>query len=319
MRVHQIPVSVVGHAQWLDSTRKLCFGIGRVIGIVRTGEFVNGLWHLDDNQCHLVGHREGEVKGVVCVWSGDPLGRHQVGGGICRMSTLVVLRLPSGNQRGEELRVGQGRACEGCSLSAHIRLVGIVEVVVLIRQSTHKRCRIFRLPHEVARGGILLGGQLHVGIEGLSAAHHVEAAGIAFGEFGGVAVLHRTGSFAISRRVTSVGNGDGELLCLVLQMYGRELFLRAGCEQQEQCGLQEWVYVLFLHIHVLNGLNESEGKDGTHIEIVVLSAPVTFHATIGEHAPVPYEAVRVLRRRPNPVIVSKIILAACGNFLHPCV
>ncbi|MCS2815276.1 hypothetical protein NXX52_24860 [Bacteroides ovatus] len=53
-------------------------------------------------------HGEREVEGVVFPCRCGAFGSHQVGGGICRMSTLVVLRLPSGNQRGEEFRVGQG-------------------------------------------------------------------------------------------------------------------------------------------------------------------------------------------------------------------
>lgn len=66
------------------------------------------------------------------------------------------------------------------SLSAHIRLVGIVEVVVLIRQSPHKCRVVLGLPHEVARGGIPLCGQFHVGIEGLSAVRHVSPSGMFF-------------------------------------------------------------------------------------------------------------------------------------------
>ena len=62
----------------------------------------------------------------------------------------------------------------------------------------------------------------------------------------------------------------------------------------------------------------SESKDGTHIAAVVLIVPFTVHATEA-HAPVPCAAVRVLRGRPKPVTASKIILAVCGNFLHPCV
>ena len=90
----------------------------------------------------------------------------------------------------------------------------------------------------------------------VSAAHHVESAGIAFGELGGVAVLHGTGldtGFHIlnSRCISAIGNGDCQLLRLVL--HGRELFLRAGYKQQEQRSLQEVVYVLYLHI--LKGLN----------------------------------------------------------------
>ena len=71
-----------------------------------------------------------------------------------------------------------------CSLRqqihAHIRLVGIVEVVVLIRQSPHKCRVVLGLPHEVARGGIPLCGQFHVGIEGLSAVRHVSPSGMFF-------------------------------------------------------------------------------------------------------------------------------------------
>ena len=118
-------------------------------------------------------HGEREVEGIVLSGRCGAFGSHQVRDGIGCIGTLILPRLPRGNERGEELCVGQGRACESGSLSAHIRLIGIVEVVVLIRQSPHKRCRIFRLPHEVARVGIPLGDQLHVGIEGLSAAHHV--------------------------------------------------------------------------------------------------------------------------------------------------
>lgn len=121
-----------------------------------------------------------ELEGVVFPCRCGAFGSHQVGGGICRMSTLVVLRLPSGNQRGEEFRVGQGWACGSGSLSAHIRLVGIVEVVVLIRQSPHKCRVVLGLPHEVARGGIPLCGQFHVGIEGLSAVRHVSPSGMFF-------------------------------------------------------------------------------------------------------------------------------------------
>ena len=76
--------------------------------------------------------------------------------------------------------VGQGWACGSGSLSAHIRLVGIVEVVVLIRQSPHKCRVVLGLPHEVARGGIPLCGQFHVGIEGLSAVRHVSPSGMFF-------------------------------------------------------------------------------------------------------------------------------------------
>lgn len=64
----------------------------------------------------------------------------------------------------------------------------------------------------------------------------------------------------------------------------------------------------------------SESKDGTHTDAAaVLTVPVTAHATIGLHVPVPCEEFRVLRRRPKPPTASKIILAVCGNFLHPCV
>lgn len=64
----------------------------------------------------------------------------------------------------------------------------------------------------------------------------------------------------------------------------------------------------------------SESKDGTHTDAAaVLTVPVTAHATIGLHVPVPCEEFRVLRRRPKPLTASKIILAVCGNFLHPCV
>ena len=64
----------------------------------------------------------------------------------------------------------------------------------------------------------------------------------------------------------------------------------------------------------------SESKDGTHTDAAaVLTVPVTAHATIGLHVPVPCEGFRVLRRRPKPLTASKIILAVCGNFLHPCV
>ena len=58
----------------------------------------------------------------------------------------------------------------------------------------------------------------------------------------------------------------------------------------------------------------------THTDAAaVLTVPVTAHATIGLHVPVPCEEFRVLRRRPKPPTASKIILAVCGNFLHPCV
>lgn len=49
---------------------------------------------------------------------------------------------------------------------------------MLIRQSPHKCRVVLGLPHEVARGGIPLCGQFHVGIEGLSAARHVSPSGM---------------------------------------------------------------------------------------------------------------------------------------------
>ena len=59
----------------------------------------------------------------------------------------------------------------------------------------------------------------------------------------------------------------------------------------------------------------SESKDGTHTDAAaVLTVPVTAHATIGLHVPVPCEEFRVLRRRPKPPTASKIILAVCGLF-----
>lgn len=43
------------------------------------------------------------------------------------------------------------------------------------------KCRVvLGLPHEVARGGIPLCGQFHVGIEGLSAVRHVSPSGMFF-------------------------------------------------------------------------------------------------------------------------------------------
>ena len=63
----------------------------------------------------------------------------------------------------------------------------------------------------------------------------------------------------------------------------------------------------------------SESKDGTHTVAEALIAPVTVHVTIGVHGPGPHAGVQVLRRRPKPPTASKIILAVCGNFLHPCV
>ena len=60
----------------------------------------------------------------------------------------------SGNQRGEEFRVGQGWACGSGSLSAHIRLVGIVEVVVPHPTIPPNVSCCPWTSHEVARGGI---------------------------------------------------------------------------------------------------------------------------------------------------------------------
>lgn len=51
---------------------------------------------------------------------------------------------------------------------------------MLIRQSPHKCRVVLGLPHEVARGGIPLCGQFHVGIEGLSAVRHVSPSGMFF-------------------------------------------------------------------------------------------------------------------------------------------
>ena len=111
--------------------------------------------------------------------------------------------------------------------------------------------------------------------------------------------------YCIPRRVTSVGNGDGELLCLVL--CGRELFLRAGGgKQQEQCGLQEVVYVLYLHI--FNGLNRLESKDGTNIELEINITPSAAYPSIIRICyPIPHCVALELRRRPKLMVIGEFV------------
>ena len=52
-------------------------------------------------------------------------------------------------------------------------LIGIVEIIVFVQQPACERCRTFSFPYETARVGISLGCQFHVGIDCLSALHHV--------------------------------------------------------------------------------------------------------------------------------------------------
>ena len=54
----------------------------------------------------------------------------------------------------------------------------------------------------------------------------------------------------------------------------------------------------------------SESKDGTHIEVAALTAPVTAHATIGAHVPESCVAVRGLRRRPKQGTAASLVKAA---------
>ena len=59
---------------------------------------------------------------------------------------------------------------------------------------------------------------------------------------------------------------------------------------------------------VASGILQS--KDGTHIEVAALTAPVTAHATIGAHVPESCVAVRGLRRRPKQGTAASLVKAA---------
>lgn len=58
-------------------------------------------------------------------------------------------------------------------MKANSCLIGIVEIIVFVQQPACERCRTFSFPYETARVGISLGCQFHVGIDCLSAPHHV--------------------------------------------------------------------------------------------------------------------------------------------------
>ena len=59
---------------------------------------------------------------------------------------------------------------------------------------------------------------------------------------------------------------------------------------------------------VASGILQS--KDGTHIAVAALTAPVTAHATIGAHVPESCVAVRGLRRRPRQGTAASLVKAA---------
>ena len=135
-------------------------------------------------------------------------------------------------------------ACGGCvSLILHVSilLVGVIEEVCLILEAAGKGHARFGLPGQsTVRGSG--GGQLHIDIGQLPAAHDVEPTSIAGSELGGVAVLHGAGlrcvgratAIAIGRGIAAVGHGDGKRLCAV-RSNSRQLLPLARGGKQHHC------------------------------------------------------------------------------------
>ena len=243
--MHDVAVSAVCHAVGLclafgevGRGRRGVVGYGRAAGvskhILRAGQ-------LDNCECHAVRHGERELQGTAVLGSRAG-GGHQVGGGVaCGVDALVGFWYPAGDERGEEIGIAHiGCRYRGC-FADHIRLVRVIEVVCLILEAAGKGHARFGLPGQSAVRGSG-GGQLHIGIGQLPAAHDVEPAGIAGSEPGGVAVLHGTGlryagratAIAVGRGIAAVGHGDGKRLCAV-RSNSRQLLPLARGGKQHRC------------------------------------------------------------------------------------
>lgn len=170
-------------------------------------------------------------------------GGHQVGGGVaCGVDALVGFWYPAGDEGVEE---GGVIACGGCvSLILHVSilLVGVIEEVCLILEAAGKGHARFGLPGQSAVRGSG-GGQLHIGIGQLPAAHDVEPALVACGELGDVAVFCGTGlryagratAIAIGRGIAAISHGDGKRLCAVRSNSRQLLPLARGGKQHHCC------------------------------------------------------------------------------------